>query len=671
MKISSEQRQPKDCSNSGSILTLTSKSGPRIGSSVLNWVFVDARVCLIGLFTLLLSCSLLRADTIPMPLNDLPLITLNHPGSIDLGIDFTYYEDLSASLTPGQLLAQPQLFKKAELSDLNQVHTNANFWLRTRIANFSDFDTWYLTAVYPLVEFQAYRVDHALGEQAPQPMRIPAARLDLKRGETGEFLVRVSSQHILNLQFQLDDQAGLYTKDREEGMFFALLCGCFLAMIIYNCFLYMSLRDPNYLYYILFVIVNIHLNLLAIKFPDTIFLWGGINWWKLVNIYSPFAPLTMFLFVRSFLQTRTLYPRLDKVFLGYIGGLLILAFGQIWAIDILFEVADFYFLVGIFILVFAGVISFKDGFKPSLYYLLGLAALFIGIVIYLGRSQGLFPTNLITINAHMVGQAAEMLLMSLALGAKIKMLERENVRTLIMAQVKGRLLRVISHDIANPLSVVKATAYSLLSREVIGERMPMILRAVAMIEDIMQFVIKSEAIDGNEGSIPLEPVSIGELFESLAFLFNDKAAEKGIRLVFLQEAEDLFVLAEHTSLRSEVMSNLISNAIKFSFPGGAVRVTTETLTGPGGERIKIIVNDQGMGMSANHLVHLFDPVENSSRTGTKGERGTGYGMPLAKACLDVYKATIDVQSVTMDQSPTHSGTCFTTEFQRAYSKADV
>lgn len=594
-----------------------------------------------------------------------PVIKLDE-SSQELGASFLLYEDKEGSLTVNEVLQMPDQFRQATLDDLNGEYSRANYWLRLSLSNQRTNDIWHVSAIYPLVKFEMYKLlegGKRFELQENLDLRIPASRIIIPAGQVQEVLIRVSSWHVNNLQFTAVDHGALYDRDRLEGMFFALMCGCFLSMIIYNFFLYLTLRDVNYLYYLLFAITNSHMNLFAIKFPKDIFTLGGIDWGYFGNSYRIMAPLTAYLFVRSFLKSSSNYPKLDKVFLAYMCGLIALGLALlIVPTPELKSFTDLYFLIGLIILIVASVISLRDGFTPSRYYLAGLAAYFTGILIYLLRCEGLIPANIFTLNFHIVGQAAEMLLMSLALGGKIKMLEQENIRTKLMAQAKGRLLRVLFHDIANPLSVIKGTGYMMKSKEAESPSMKMIMRAVGMIEDIMQFVMRSESLESGK-SIALTKVSVPELFESLAFLFNDKASQKGVNLKFVQAEANLMVRAESTSLRSEVMSNFISNAIKFSFPGSEVIVKAAA---EGENTVVISVEDKGTGMSAETLAKIFDPLENMSQPGTSGERGTGYGMPLAKAYIDSYKAKIKVESTSIDLSPYCCGTTIRAQFVREY-----
>lgn len=584
------------------------------------------------------------------------LNVLNDQNSTFIGTHFFYLVDEASRLTPEEVLQLDKsgAFKAAKAEDLSGSYTHASYWVKIVVDNQTDVRDWTIASEYLYVHLKPFQV---IGD-AVTPLtevvnaRIPHVRVHLEPHSTSTFYLKTKTRQkmVLNFYFTPPDQ--LQHKDYKETVFFAVASGCFIAMIVYNFFLFLSLRDRNYLFYLFFATVNSFLDLMVVNFPRGVADLFGIDWLVYLNFYRPLAPLTTFLFVSSFLQTKRDYPRIHKVFIAYCTGLLIFMVSSLFLpSEIVSDLLDAYSLVGIFILLFAGIYSLKKGFRPSSLYLAALVSFMAGIVIYFLTLEGLLPSNAFTMNAVIVGQVAEMLLMSLALGGKIKELQIDRARAQIAAQVKSRLLRIISHDIATPLTVVKSVAHLLRADKEVGHRMAQITRSVGVIEEIMQFIVKSESLEQGE-KLPLEQVSLKMIFENLAFLFQMRAMEKGVRLNFELAEPNLTVLAEKTSLGSEVLGNLLSNAIKFSFPGGEIHITAHRVDG----NTVVTVQDRGIGMRSNTLATLFDPVQNRSASGTGGEKGAGYGMPLCKVFVDSYGATIKVESRSIDDFPKESGT---------------
>ncbi|MFW7381187.1 MAG: sensor histidine kinase [Oligoflexus sp.] len=576
--------------------------------------------------------------------------------------NFRLYEDFSGKLTIQQILDEyfPQRFRPATPEDIPQEFTLSHYWLMLAVKNnTANQHDWFVSAQYPMIQMQMYQLhfNETTGELTTKEVKnsFSATQINLAAGEDATYLIEVQSNHIIDLHFRIMSEDNYHQKDKKEMIVKAIVSGCFIAMILYNFFLYLSLRDSNYLYYLMFAIFNSHIGLLAVKFPGDIFTWFGLDWWTFIDYYRFLGPLTTFLFARSFLQTRQNHPFVDKVLLSYMAGtILLMILHLLLPPNFLFESVNNYLLLGIIILLFAGFYSFKKGFKPAKYFLLAIGCFLLGLIVYLTSLLGLIPRNALTLNAHLVSQAAEMFLMSLALAGKIKILQKDKIQAELTSHIKSRLLKVISHDIANPLTVVKGVAHLLASDESKKIYIERLMRSVKMIEDIMRFVLKTESLDKGD-VLSVEPVALKAVFEDLFFLFQEKALEKGIKLQFELENPQLYVLAEKTCLTNEILGNLISNAIKFSYPGSSVKIQAKRHLL---REVSISVTDQGVGIDSQTIHRLFDPILNRSRRGTQSEGGAGYGLPLAKAFVATFGGSIEVESRSMDEFESECGTIF-------------
>ncbi len=588
-----------------------------------------------------------------------PLLKIDSLHESQVVSDFLVFEDKSGQMTAEQVL-NPSIREKfvpGHTAQLDFNYTQSHFWILLNIVNKSSNGSWYISGKNPLMNVAVYRVlddSHVTLEKAI-PRRYPVSRITIPAQQQGQFLIHVHSPLFFDLKFEIVDENHLTEQDTEETIYIAIIAGALLAMIVFNLFLFISLRDRNYFYYLLFAVVNSHLGLLAVNFPSGMHSWFGIDWWPLLNLYRPLGPLTAFIFSRSFLQTTTKAIWLDRIFLAYIWILILLMASNFYLPGAtLSMVYDNYFLLGILILIGGGLYRVRQGFGPARYYIISLGCFMVGMFMYLAAVENMLPSNPLTMNMHLIGQGLEMMLMSIALANKFKILDQEKTRAEVTLLVKARLLRVIAHDIANPLAVIKGMAYYLNQKQQNVPSMTKILRSVEMIEEIVGFVLKAESL-GEGQKLQLESVAVQEVFERLDFLFQVRAAEKNVTLKFHLEDLSLHVLADKLSLTNEVLGNLISNAIKFSRPGGEIMVQASAAENQG---VRIIVKDQGIGIETSLVSRLFSSSKNSSRHGTLGEKGTGYGLPLAKSYLTAYGGHIDVQSVSIDKDSLNCGTTF-------------
>jgi signal transduction histidine kinase len=107
------------------------------------------------------------------------------------------------------------------------------------------------------------------------------------------------------------------------------------------------------------------------------------------------------------------------------------------------------------------------------------------------------------------------------------------------------------------------------------------------------------------------------------------------------------------------VNNIISNAIKFSHPGQTINITAQR----GTNDVRVLIEDHGVGIPDKILQHLFRTDQPTSRAGTGGERGTGYGMPVVKAYMNRYGGDIKVESRTAGADGGATGTKVTLTFQ--------
>jgi signal transduction histidine kinase len=116
--------------------------------------------------------------------------------------------------------------------------------------------------------------------------------------------------------------------------------------------------------------------------------------------------------------------------------------------------------------------------------------------------------------------------------------------------------------------------------------------------------------------------------------------------------ENRFVMADPKILANQVFNNLISNAIKFSYPDSNIVVTATRES----EVTTLRVADQGIGMPPELMARLFDLDAKTTRPGTDGEPGTGFGIRTVKSFVDLFGGEIEMSSRAEDLHPHDHGT---------------
>ena len=232
---------------------------------------------------------------------------------------------------------------------------------------------------------------------------------------------------------------------------------------------------------------------------------------------------------------------------------------------------------------------------------------------------------------------------------------------------KKKLVHIVCHDIANPLMIasLNATRIKFENLEKDKDVLDKIRRSTEIIAAIIKNVRLFESVQSGKRELILKPVNLIEIFQNSEFMFKDRLEEKNLSLKFqYTNPEDLMVMAEEDSLSNSVFNNMISNAIKFSENGSEIIVTAEKVE----NQVLLKIRDFGIGIPELVLEDLFKTDVKTTRVGTSGEKGTGFGMPISKAIMEIYGGTIDVVSKEKKDSSKDHGTTFILSFGAAKEK---
>lgn len=225
--------------------------------------------------------------------------------------------------------------------------------------------------------------------------------------------------------------------------------------------------------------------------------------------------------------------------------------------------------------------------------------------------------------------------------------QREVAHLTQMNQLKDDVLRMVSHDLRNPIGAIYGITEHLISYEEeewpsLEEIKPFLEHCMHASKQMMQLVDDLLDIARAEGRIELEkevvPISmcVSTAFDSLFFT----AEKKKIALTY-QKLGDTAAKVEVDMHRFvQVLQNLISNAIKYTPPGGSVIITTDATP----TDVVIQVSDTGLGIPAQDLPFIFDKFYRINSRLHRQEDGTGLGLAIVKALTEQHGGQITVES---------------------------
>ncbi|GEQ99679.1 hypothetical protein JCM17845_03030 [Iodidimonas gelatinilytica] len=135
-------------------------------------------------------------------------------------------------------------------------------------------------------------------------------------------------------------------------------------------------------------------------------------------------------------------------------------------------------------------------------------------------------------------------------------------------------------------------------------------------------------------------VDVSELVAQCIRLIRERAHQAGLRLVSRIEPDE-FSLFVDRRLFKQILLNLLSNAVKFTEQGGHIAINALALPDGG---CKLIVTDTGVGMSKEEIERAMTPFGQVDGVMTRRHQGTGLGLPLIAAFVDVHEGTLHIDS---------------------------
>lgn len=218
------------------------------------------------------------------------------------------------------------------------------------------------------------------------------------------------------------------------------------------------------------------------------------------------------------------------------------------------------------------------------------------------------------------------------------------------------LMRIIGHDISNALNVSELSTSSLkrhIEDENVLKKIDLINRSNKQINEISQSVLQWMQSQDADFKLRSEELTVKELVEYIEESFHSPIKQKNIDLsIDCIVSEETTIVVDSAAFKYQVVTNIITNAIKFSPNNGKIKVIIEK----DNTDLKFSVIDNGIGIPTYILKTIFDPSRSSSRKGTDGESGTGFGMPIVKNLVEGMKGSIKIVSVEKTDKSINSGT---------------
>ncbi|MEO1514353.1 MAG: ATP-binding protein [Bacteroidota bacterium] len=203
----------------------------------------------------------------------------------------------------------------------------------------------------------------------------------------------------------------------------------------------------------------------------------------------------------------------------------------------------------------------------------------------------------------------------------------------------------ISHELKTPLFSIQGYIHTLLDGGLYDEQINRryLQKAASNVERLQTIVLDLEAISRLEaGELMLEMQDF-DIFELAMEIFEDLelvAKENGVKLLIKNGASDHFrVKADRENIR-QVLTNLLTNSIKYGREDGHTKVAFYDMD----KNILVEVADNGIGISEEHLNRVFDRFYRVDKSRSRTQGGSGLGLSIVKHIIEAHKQTVNVRS---------------------------
>lgn len=372
---------------------------------------------------------------------------------------FGVLEDTSNSLS-FEAIVNSKDFRYGQNEVLNFGISKSTFWLKTQITNKSNKNQLFISIEYPILDhielFEESKssdgqtlnspyLRYTSGEQIPISKRgfnnqNFVFTVYLKPGESKVLFFKIKSAEQILVPVIVATSQKLFERLNTEDILSAFYCGLILVMILYNSFIYFSVKDKSYLYYVIYI-TFVGLTQLSFQGFTYRFFWpdSPIIANHSVIVFPAITGIAAIVFFRKFLLIEN-FTKTDLYILN-----ILVAF---YLINCTLSILGYHqlsqkllqpnALIASVAILYMAAKAFLNGSRPAGFFIIAWAAFLLGIIIFILKDIGLLPYNTFTIYILQVGSALEVVLLSFALADKINILKKEKERSQVLALQAAR-----------------------------------------------------------------------------------------------------------------------------------------------------------------------------------------------------------------------------------------
>lgn len=622
-------------------------------------------------------------------------------GAKQLDPHMLVYEDAGGMKTISEIAAFPDFeFRRSPDEAPSFGFTESVYWVKLTLTNTGRANNYFIEVDNPLINrIDLYYRDGKTGSFTRSPAgngRKAVLRevqhhnhvfdINFKAGETRDIYLKLQSRDHMTFPMLLWDASSFVNNKIMLYLFFGLFYGIMIAMIIYNGFLSISLRNMGYLYYTLSILAFTFF-FLSFNGFGFLYLWGDFPYFAIraTPLFVAMVIIFVPMFTKHYLETEK-YSKAFSTLLHVFTCLGILCLVSMFVLDLMIATQV---TVGLAIVICFTVlvITFfyrRHNRRTSNYFILAWSVLLVSAIITALRSFAILPDTFFVRYATQFGLVFEVLVLSLGLADKIKILEDEksdarqeaatnrerliatlqeseielehkvSERTASLAEAnrqlneanaaKDKFFSIIAHDLKNPLTGMLLSSELLIEFIDRADKEKVKARAVSLYDsgkklyELLSNLLEWSREQMNKTGLVIKEADIEETVGSVVALVKEMAEAKNIQIKISTEGSAVWCF--DVNMIQTVIRNLVTNAIKFTNKNGMITIDIRN----GKDKLTIAVKDNGVGISEENLSRLFRIDQHYTTSGTSDEKGTGLGLLLCKEFIAKHGGDIRVES---------------------------
>lgn len=229
-----------------------------------------------------------------------------------------------------------------------------------------------------------------------------------------------------------------------------------------------------------------------------------------------------------------------------------------------------------------------------------------------------------------------------------------------LERLKSEFISIVSHELRTPLTSIKNSLDILMSgrcgeiTQAADKFLSMAMRNVQRLSGIINDLLDLSKIEAGKMDFNFAPTNINTVIGYVKSALSEVAKTKGLNLI-TSEAENLPDIKADAQRLEQVLTNLVSNAIKFTPENKTIKISSllvnskdikineyfkDSIKLKDGDYIEVCVEDEGIGIAEKDLLHAFDKFAQIENSLSRKAGGTGLGLPIAKQLLEAHRGAI-------------------------------